>query len=371
MPHLHLHADAHRWFTSAEIDRARRYERVLYVLWVLHLAATIAALVVLSKRAPALARSIGIGRVGKGVVVSMLVLVTLWAVGLPFGFAAQWWDARHGLAPHDYVSWLLAPWASLVSEALFVVATVAIVMGLAGALGRRWWMVGAPTFVAIAAAFAFLGGYVDAIGTHPLRRADLRAASAVLERKEHVERTPIGVDDVSSTTKEPNAFSEGFGPSSHVVLWNTLLDGRFGDAEIRFVVGHELGHVRHRHVLKALAWFALLALPLAWLVTWATRSRGGLAEAGSLPQAFLALVIAVTLAAPFQNAVSRRYEAEADWSALRATNDARAGEALFRGFERTSLQDPSPSTLAYLWFADHPTLAQRLAMAAAYGAGAR
>jgi STE24 endopeptidase len=371
VPHLHLHADAHRWFTSAQIEHARRYERLLYVLWVLHLAATIAALIVLTRRAPALARSIGIGRVGKGVIVSMVVLVTLWAVGLPFGLAAQWWDARHGLAPHDYVSWLLAPWATLVAEALFVLATVVIVMGLAGALGRRWWIVGAPTFVAIAAAFAFLDGYVEAVGTHPLHRAELHASLLALERKEHVEGTPIGVDDVSSYTKEANAFSVGFGQSTHVVLWNTLLDGRFAPPEIRFVVAHELGHVHHRHVLKALAWFALLALPLAWFVTWVTRSRGGLAEAASLPQAFLALVIVTTLAAPFQNAVSRRYEAEADWSALLATNDPRAGAGLFRAFERTSLQDPSPPGLAYLWFADHPTLAQRLAMTVAYRARAR
>ena len=371
VPSLHLHGDAHRFFDDAEIARAKRFECFLYVLWGLHLVATLAALVVLTRRAPRMARSIGIGRVGTGVIVSMVMLVTLWAVSLPFGFAAQWWDARHGLAPHDYLRWLIAPWSALLLEAFFVVAAVAIVMGLAGRLGRRWWIAGAPVFVALAVAFAFAGGWVAAIGTQPLRSAELRAAFAKLERTEHVEGTPIRVDDVSSYTKEANAFSVGFGPSARVVIWNTLLDGRFGAGAVRFVVAHELGHVRHRHVVKALAWFALLAFPLAWLVERTTRFRGGLASAASLPPAFLALLVATTLAAPFESAVSRRYEAEADWSGLKATRDPAAGARLFRAFERTSLQDPSPPHWAYLWLADHPTLAQRLAMVVAFRHGAR
>jgi STE24 endopeptidase len=371
VPDLHLNADPHRWFADAQLSRSRRYERFEYVLWALHLLATIVALLVLSRRAPRMARSIELGRIGTGVIVGMVMLVTLWAVSLPFGFAQQWWEARHGLAPHDYVTWIFAPWASLTFEAVFALATIGIVMGLAGRFGNRWWLVGAPVFALLACMFAFLFGYVSTIGTHAVRAPELRSAFRALERTEHVEGTPIRVQDVSSYTTEVNAFSAGFGPSTHVVLWNTLLDGRLGHDAVEFVVGHELGHVRHRHVLKGLAWFALFAFPIAWFVTWATRRRGGLANAPSLPLALLALTIAGLIAAPFENVVSRRYEAEADWSALRATHDARAGEEVFESFEKTSLQDPSPPHWVYLWLETHPTLAQRLAMVDAYRDGAR
>ena len=43
---------------------------------------------------------------------------------------------------------------------------------------------------------------------------------------------------------------------------------------------------------------------------------------------------------PFVNVVSRRYEAEADWSALRATHDPSAAESLFRKFTRYDLAQP-------------------------------
>lgn len=359
---LQLHGtNVHRYFSSAQLAQAARYERFLYVLWGLSLAAKVIALVVLTLRAPRLARSIGLGPVGTGVIVGMVMLVTLWFVSLPFGFAAQWWAARHGLAPQDYLAWLVAPWASLSFEALFAMTTILIVMALARRLGKRWWLAGAPVFAALSLAFAFLGGYVAAIGTHRVASATVRADVRSLEQREHVTGTPVTVEKVSDFTDEVNAFSVGFGPSSRVVLWNTLLD-RFTTGEVHVVVAHELGHIAHRHILKGVAWFALLALPLAWLVTLATRRRGGLGNPASLPLAALALVVLGILAAPFENAISRRYEAEADWSALRATNDTTSARKLFVDFEQTSLQQPSPPLWAYVWLEDHPTLAQRLAM---------
>jgi len=358
--------DPHRYFSSAQLARAARFERFDNVLWVLQVAATIAALAVLSRRSPRLVRSLGLGRVGSGVIVGMLMLVTLWFVQLPFGFLSQWWDARHGLAPHDYVSWIFAPWALLSSEALSALVTIAIVMGLAGKLGDRWWIAGAPAFTAIVLAFAFVGGYVAALGTHRLHDPVLRTTVQTLEQREHVAGTPVRVQKVSDFTKEVNAFSTGFGPSKRVVLWDTLLDGRFTSGEVRFVLAHELGHTAHKHILKTVGWFALFAFPLAWLVTVATRRRGGLANPASLPLALLALVVLNLITAPVQNLVSRRYEAEADWSALKATRDPASGRKLFVDFERTSLAQPSPPTWAYLWLENHPTLSQRLAMVEDY-----
>jgi Zn-dependent protease with chaperone function len=372
VPELDLGStDPHRWFSDAQIARAERYERFDYVLWILELVATVVTLVLFVRRAPRLAASIALGRVGTGVILGMVVLVTLWAVSLPFGLAHQWWAARHGLAPHDYVAWLFEPWAELALTAVFALATIAIVMGLAGRLGSRWWLAGAPLFAVIGAAFAFLFGYVAELGTTPVKDPDVRAAVRTLERSEGVTGTPVRVEDVSARTKQANAYAIGFGPSTRVVLWDTLIDGRFSNDAVAFVVAHEFGHVAHRHVLKAVVWFALLAFPLAWLVTLAARSRGGLANPASLPLAFLALTIATLAAAPIENAVSRRYEAEADWSALRATSDPAAGREVFRRFQRLSLADPSPPHWAYLWLQTHPTLAQRLAMVEAYRRGAR
>ena len=146
-------------------------------------------------------------------------------------------------------------------------------------------------------------------------------------------------------------------------MWDTLLDGRFSRGEEDVVLAHELGHVRSRHILKALGWTALIVGPTLWLVAFATRRRGGLGDPANLPFAFLVLALLALATAPLQNAVSRRYEAEADWRALNATRDPASASQLFRSFERTSLEQPNPSLGDYLWLENHPTLMQRIAMA--------
>jgi Zn-dependent protease with chaperone function len=70
---------------------------------------------------------------------------------------------------------------------------------------------------------------------------------------------------------------------------------------------------------------------------------------------------------PVGNAVSRRYETEADWIALRATHDPAAARALYRSFARTGLSDPDPPRWERLLLGDHPTLLERVELAQASG----
>src|SRR5207342_1839982 len=100
------------------------------------------------------------------------------------------------------------------------------------------------------------------------------------------------------------------------------------------VLAHEFGHVKHRHVLKAVAWYGLFAFPTLFLVAEITRRRGGLRDPANLPLAVLAVTVILLVTAPFENAVSRRYEAEADWQALRTTHDAASARELFESFRR-------------------------------------
>jgi STE24 endopeptidase len=258
----------------------------------------------------------------------------------------------------------VAPWAALAFEAGYALVAIVIVMALARRLGRSWWLVGSPVFVGLAVLFVFLQGFVAVAGTTPLD-GRYRADVAALERREGVD-PPVRQLKVSDWTSQANAFATGIGPSTRVVIWDTLLDGRFSRGEVRVVVAHELGHVSHRHLWKLLGWIALLVFPIAFLVAEATRARGGIGSPQAIPLAFLVVTLASLTAAPLENAVSRRYEAEADWSAMQATRDARSGTRLFERFQRTSLAEPNPPTWAYVLLETHPTLAQRIAMVEAW-----
>jgi STE24 endopeptidase len=369
VPALHLGGlDKNRFFPHALLARAVRYSRGEDLLWLGSTLASLAALFALTRVLPSRVRGIGLGRIGTSVIVGMVLMVTLWFVSLPFGLADLWWQHRYGLGPFDAGAWLASQWSMLGAEAVAVLVGVVILVVFAGRFPRFWWLLTGPLIVAIAAAFAFSGGYLASAVSHPLRNPTLSADAHRLARVEGVPGTSVRVEDVSSWTDQANAFTAGFGPSTHVVLWDTLLDGRFSRGEEDAVIAHELGHVRSRHIVKAIGWSALVVLPTLFLVALATRRRGGLADPANLPLAFLVLAVLTLLTAPVQNAVSRRYEMEADWRSLNATHDPASTERLFEHFATTSLEDPSPPTWDYLWLENHPTLMQRIAMARAWRA---
>ena len=363
VPSLHLGGlDEHRFFSEHALERGRSYTRGTQALWLASTAATVVALLVLMRTLPKTVRGMALGRIGSAVIVGMVLLVTLWFVALPFGLAGLWWQHHWGLGPFDVLAWLDGQWTVLGAEAVSVLVSIVLVVGLAGRF-RRWWLIAGPVIVGIGALFAFTQGYLVGAVAHPLHDKSLTADARRLERVEGVQGTPLGVEDVSAWTDQANAYTAGFGPSSQVVLWDTLLDGRFTRGEERVVIAHELGHVKSRHILKAIGWSALIVLPTLWLLALATRKRGGMGRAENVPFAVLVLTLLSLLTTPVQNAVSRRYEAEADWRALSATKDPQSATRLFRSFQQTSLEEPSPPLWDYLWLENHPTLMQRLAMA--------
>jgi STE24 endopeptidase len=366
VPSLHLSGlDQRHYFSSRELTRARNFNRAEQALYILNLVAQVTALVVLVRLLPRSVRSMGLGRIASGIIAGMVLLVTLWFVGLPFSLFDLWWQHHWGLGPFDVLAWLAAQWSTLGPEAVFAMATIVLLVGTAGRF-KRWWLVAAPVVVVFAAFFAFVSGWLAALASHPLGDPALKADVVRLERVEHVQGTPVRVQDVSSWTDQANAFTVGFGPSTHVVLWDTVLDYRFTRAEQDVVIAHELGHVRSRHIVKAIGWTALIVLPTLWLLAVATRRRGGVGDPANLPWVFLVLTVLALLTAPLENAVSRRYEAEADWRALNATRDPAADTSLFQEFGKSSLEEPNPPLLDYLWLENHPTLAQRIAMAQAW-----
>ena len=366
VPSLHLGGfDEHRFFSPRELSRARDYEQGVNLLWLLSTIATITTLVALARILPRSARGIGLGRVGTAVILGMVVLTAMWAAALPFGIAGLWWQHHWGLGPFDVAAWLDAQAGTLIANAIFALAAIALLVALACRFPRRWWIPGGAVFVALVFVLAAASGWLAAAGTEPLDDPAVRADIRQIARTEGVD-PPVRVEKVSDWTDQANAFAAGLGPATRVVIWDTLLDGRFSRGEIAVVAAHEFGHVKHRHVLKGVAWYALFTLPSLFLVALATRRRGGLRNPANQPLAVLVITVITLVLSPFENAVSRRYEAEADWRALVTTHDPVSMRRLFQRFEETSLQDPNPPLWAYLFLENHPTLMQRIAMAERY-----
>jgi STE24 endopeptidase len=360
------------YWSAHELDRAASFELFLTIDHLLAILAALVALFILAVWAPGFARRTGLGAVGAGIIVGMVTIVVIWAASIPFSLAEQWWYRRHGLSRESYVEWLFAPWGELGALAILALFLIAVTMALARWIGRFWWVAGAPVFVALSTFFAFVFPYLDQYSQVPIStEPELAAGLPRIEERTGAGPTDVRIARVSDSTALVNAYTEGLGPSERVVLWDTFLNGSFSLDEVRVVLAHELGHVARSHLWKGLAWYALFAFPLAFAVGELTRRRGGMGEPGNVPLAALILVLLSFAIAPASNAITRRYEAEADWIALVATRDPDSARQLFAGFVSADLADPTPSFWEEQLFGSHPSVVDRIAMAQAWQQGNR
>jgi STE24 endopeptidase len=346
-------------FAALDLGRAEHHDAVLRLLTLGGLAAELVALFALTRvrlplRGPALLRAAEVGA---------LAAAALLVARLPFGLATLWWQRRYGIAHLGYSTWiydLLGPF--VVRAALLGFACAACLL-LARRLGRRWWLAAAPVFVAVG---------VGVIVVQPLlspRLERVRSPEVVrqveeLAAREGLRRPEVEVRRTRGRTRQLNAEALGIGPTTRVVLWETTL--ALPADERAFLVAHELAHVQREHLWKGLAWFVLLLVPaLALLARLAP-----LSVPGDVPRVLLVAFVLLLGATPLANAVSRRYEAEADWIALETTRDPAGAKRLLAALAKAGVRDPSPPRWWTIVFGTHPTLAERASLADAWAARA-
>jgi STE24 endopeptidase len=308
------------------------------------------------------------------VLVGVAVVLTVFAAGLPFAAVTHVRRRDFGLTEQGWAGWLRDQAVSVGVEAALVALGVAGALWLAGRLGPRWWVAGGPALVAVAVLFIVAQPLVVQPlfnRFEPLEDARLAERVETLAADMGVDVDEVQVADASRRTTTANAYVAGLGPTRRVVLYDTLLDGRFTEGEVLSVTAHELAHVERRHLWRGLAWFALFALPGVVLLAWVTERRGGLGLPRLVPLGLAVVFVYVLVTQPLANAVSRRYEAEADWLALEATADPESAVGLEQRFVVTSLSDPEPPAWVTAWLGTHPPPLDRIAMAEAYRAGAR
>jgi len=134
------------------------------------------------------------------------------------------------------------------------------------------------------------------------------------------------------------------------------------------VLAHELGHFRHRHVVKRIALMFGLSLAFLWLLgqlldaPWFYEGLGvhGRNTALALILFFLAVPVFTFPATPLMSLLSRRHEFEADAYAARqadADDLIRALVKLYQDNAATLTPDPLHS----LFYDSHPPAALRIA----------
>ena len=186
--------------------------------------------------------------------------------------------------------------------------------------------------------------------------------------------------NASEKVKSLNAYVTGFGASKRVVVWDTTLS-KLNVPQTLYVFGHEMGHYVLHHVLKTVAFIAILlliflfvgfrymhALVAKYGIGWDIRD---VADYASLPVFLFLFFLSSFLATPLISSYSRVQEHNADVYGLEVIHGIvpepqKAAAIAFQVLGEINLSDPEPHPFIKFWLYTHPPLNERLMFARNY-----
>ncbi len=284
-------------------------------------------------------------------------------------------EKRFGFNRMSGKLWLTDLVKSTVFGAVIALPIAALVLWLMSAAGTYWWLWAAGAWMA----FNLLLLVVYPVYIAPMFNKFEPLADEVLRTRvtQLMQRCGFAADglfvmDGSKRSAHGNAYFTGFGAAKRVVFYDTLL-ARLAPNEVDAVLAHELGHFKHKHVIKRIAlMFALSFLGFA-LLGWLSAKpwfysglgvtpnlmAGAPNDALALLLFMMALPVFSFFISPLAAQLSRRDEFEADAYAVQQTSGGDLSAALLKLYEDNAAT-LTPDPLYVRFYYSHPSAAERL-----------
>lgn len=205
----------------------------------------------------------------------------------------------------------------------------------------------------------------------PLEQGETRSAIESFAQKTGFKLDNIFVIDGSKRSTKANAYFTGFGKKKRIVLYDTLIN-KHTTNELVAILAHEIGHYKHRHILKGmvLSFFetGIVLFLLSRFIDPSTIIAQNICAAlGASQPSFHVGVLAFgllyspisTVISSFTNKLSRHFEFQADRFAGTYCDPNDLQEALKR-LSVDHLSNLNPHPLYVFIHYSHPPLISRL-----------
>lgn len=299
-------------------------------------------------------------------------LLVDWLIELPWSIYSAWWrEGRYGLSKQPFGGWL--------GENILSLAISAIVSALIGlaiyALIRRaprwWWAWSGGVVVVMLAVFMVLGPVLiePLFNTYtPAPPGPTRDAVVALAKVSGVPSDKIFVYNGSKQSERYTANVSGLFGSARVAMSDTMFAQGADIAEVRGVVGHEMGHYARGHIFWSVLVLGALSVVALWIVSLlfpvvlgrmdGGTNIGGIADPAGLPILMAIIATLGLLATPLMNTLTRLQESDADHFSLEHAHEP---DGLSKALVKTiAYRASSPSWLEEAIFYDHPSVERRV-----------
>ena len=292
-------------------------------------------------------------------------------LNLPWSIYAHWWrEKSYGMTSQPLPNWLGEAGLQIVIGVVMNLILFTILYALIRKAPKRWWLWGglaSSLFLIFAVVLAPV--LIEPLFNKytPAPAGPVRDAVVEMAKANGVPSDKIFIYNGSKQSNRYTANVSGLFGSARVAMSDTMFAKGADMAEVRGVVGHEMGHYVHMHVLWFAAAFSLLSMigfflvdrlfPLASRLLGA-RGVEGIADPAGLPVLGAGLAVLSLLATPVISTITRTAEADADnFSLQRVGEPDGLAKALVKTIEYRAA---TPGRLEEILFYDHPSVGWRV-----------
>jgi len=274
-------------------------------------------------------------------------------------------EHKYGLSTQDFAQWSGDQVKGLIVALILGTVALVIVYAVIRKAMRTWWLWGSL----VAIVFMMFVGTIAPVYIAPvfntytsLPDSQLKSQILSMARANGIPATNVYEFDASKQSKRISANVSGMFGTTRISLNDNLMN-RSTPAEIKAVLGHEMGHYVLNHVYKGLVFFAVIIVIgfafVYWSFGWVMRRWGAgwdirdPGDVAGLPLFAALFTIFVFVLTPVTNTITRSAEAEADAFGI---NAARQPD----GFAEAAVQlseyrKMHPGPIEEFVFFDHPS----------------
>jgi STE24 endopeptidase len=304
----------------------------------------------------------------------MVYILITWVLTFPLTVYQDFYrEHQYNLSNLGFAGWMTEQIESLVLMVIFAPLILSLVYIAMRRAQKTWWIWGAG----ISIFFAAFGSFIAPVFLapifnkyEPLKNGQLKTEILSLARANEIPAENVYQFDASKQSDRVSANVSGFASTTRISLNDNLLK-RCTPAEIRSVMGHEMGHYAMHHVYKGLIetgvfMVILFAIVNALFNAILKRYGAGLGIESVSDVAGLPLLVALFtfmffLATPISNTMIRTQESEADLFGLNAAREP-DGEAHV-DMMLSEYRKIDPGYWEEIFFFDHPSGRNRVHMA--------